>query len=120
VALSIVIIAGLFAAVLGVSSVVAVVLAAILSATDPVAVLAIFKRMNVPKRLEMVIEGESLFNDGTALVAFQIAVGAAQSGRVSVAEGILQFCLTVAGGLLLGAAAGFLASHARARTGGHR
>jgi len=57
VAISIVIIAGLFAVVLGVASIVAVVLAAMLSATDPVAVLGVFKRLGVPKRLEMVIEG---------------------------------------------------------------
>jgi monovalent cation:H+ antiporter, CPA1 family len=119
VGVSIVIIAGLFVAALGVAAIVAVVLASILSATDPVAVLAVFKRLHVPKRLEMVIEGESLFNDGTALVAFQIAVGAAESGRVSVPEGLGQFCVTVAGGLVLGAAAGFACSHLLALTSDH-
>jgi CPA1 family monovalent cation:H+ antiporter len=111
VGLSIVIIAGLFAWALGTATIVAVVLAAILSATDPVAVLAVFKRLGVPKRLEMVVEGESLFNDGTGLVAFQIAVAAAETGSTNVAVGIGQFCLTVLGGMALGGVVGFVFSH---------
>ncbi|HEY8694241.1 MAG TPA: cation:proton antiporter [Chloroflexota bacterium] len=119
VAISIVIIAGLFAVALGVAGIVAVVLAAILSATDPVAVLGVFKRLGVPKRLEMVIEGESLFNDGTALVAFQIAVQTGESGKVSIGAGVVQFCLTVAGGLLLGGLAGYACSRILALTDDH-
>ncbi|HVA26411.1 MAG TPA: cation:proton antiporter [Chloroflexota bacterium] len=119
VGISIAMLAGLFGLALGVSGVVAVVLAAMLSATDPVAVLAVFKRLGVPKRLEMLIEGESLFNDGTALVAFQIAVQASSSGRVSVVAGIGQFCLTVIGGLLLGGLAGYACSRILAITDDH-
>ncbi len=119
VAASIVIIAGLFAVGLGVAALVAVVLAALLSATDPVAVLALFRRMGVPKRLEMVIEGESLFNDGTALVAFNIAVAGATAGRVAWATAIGQFVVVVAGGLALGAVVGFAASHILALTSDH-
>ena len=119
VGLSIALIAGLFAAVLGVATITAVVLAAMLSATDPVAVLSVFKRLGVPKRLEMVIEGESLFNDGTALVAFQIAEQASRSGGVSIAAGLGQFCVTVVGGLLLGGAAGWLLSHVLKLTSDH-
>jgi monovalent cation:H+ antiporter, CPA1 family len=119
VAISIALIAGLFALALGVTGIVAVVLAAILSATDPVAVLGVFKRLGVPKRLEMVIEGESLFNDGTALVAFQIALQASDSGKVSIGAGIGQFFLTVIGGLLLGGAAGYVFSRILALTSDH-
>jgi CPA1 family monovalent cation:H+ antiporter len=119
VGLSMAIIAGLFAQALGVAAIVAVVLATILSATDPVAVLATFRKLGVPRRLEMVIEGESLFNDGTALVAFQIAVGSALTGQASIAAGLAQFCLTVVGGLLLGAAAGLAFSHLLALTSDH-
>jgi len=90
-----------------------------LSATDPVAVLAIFRRLGVPKRLEMVLEGESLFNDGTALVAFQIALGAVATSRIDVVNALSQFVLTVVGGLLLGAAAGFVFSHLLALTDDH-
>lgn len=120
VGISIAIIAGLFAVAVGVPAIVAVVLAATLSATDPIAVLAIFRRLGVPKRLEMVLEGESLFNDGTALVAFQIALSAGGSSRaISVPGALGQFAFTVAGGLLLGAAAGFLFSHLLALTDDH-
>jgi monovalent cation:H+ antiporter, CPA1 family len=119
VGLSIVIIAAPFAWGIGTPAIVAVVLAAILSATDPVAVLATFKRLRVPARLEMVIEGESLFNDGTALVAFQIALATVPGGGANVGAGILQFVLVVAGGLLLGAAAGFIFSHLLALTSDH-
>ena len=119
VGLSMAIIAGLFAQAIGVGAITAIVLAAILSATDPVAVLATFRRLGVPPRLEVVIEGESLFNDGTALVAFQIAVNASQTGQASVAAGLAQFCVTVVGGLVLGAAAGFAFSHLLALTDDH-
>src|SRR5581483_1143001 len=117
--LSIVIIGGLFALGLGVAAIVAVVLAAMLSATDPVAVLAIFKQLGVPKRLEMVIEGESLFNDGTALVAFQIALAAALTSHADIGHGVLQFLIVVSGGILLGGVAGFLFSHLLALTEDH-
>ena len=119
VAISMAIIGGLFALAVGVPVVVAIVLAAVLSATDPVAVLAIFRRLGVPKRLEMVLEGESLFNDGTALVAFQIALGAVATSRIDVVNALSQFVLTVVGGLLLGAAAGFVFSHLLALTDDH-
>lgn len=119
VGITMLIVAGLLAWMLGISLVVAVVLAAMLSATDPVAVLAVFKQLGVPARLEMVIEGESLFNDGTALVAFQIAVAAQQTGQLNLPAGIGQFCLVVLGGLLLGAALGFAFSHILALTDDH-
>jgi CPA1 family monovalent cation:H+ antiporter len=119
VGVSIVIIAGPFAATLGVAPIVAVVLAATLSATDPVAVLAVFKQLGVPKRLEMIIEGEALFNDGTGLVAFQIAVAAAQTNNVGIGPGIGQFVVVCLGGLALGAAIGFASSHILTLTDDH-
>ena len=119
VGLSIAIIGGLFSLITGVPIVASLVLAAILSATDPVAVLAMFRHLRVPKRLEMVIEGESLFNDGTSLVAFTIAVGAASTGHASVLGGLEKFLFTVAGGVALGAALGFLFSRALAFTSDH-
>lgn len=50
---------------------------ALISATDPVAVLALFKELGAPKRLTLVFEGESLFNDGTALALFLVILGIA-------------------------------------------
>lgn len=49
---------------------------ALISATDPVAVLALFKELGAPKRLTLIFEGESLFNDGTALALFLVALAA--------------------------------------------
>ena len=54
---------------------VALLLGAILSATDPVAVIAIFKQLGVPERLTILVEGESLFNDATSLVLATILAG---------------------------------------------
>ncbi len=119
VGVSIAIIGGLFAAVTGVPAIVAVVLACMVSATDPVAVLATFHKLGVPKRLEMIVEGESLFNDGTALVAFQIALGTLASAGTSIPATAIQFLLTVFGGLALGAAAGYVTSWLLAFTDDH-
>src|SRR4028119_2261307 len=63
--------------VVGLSWPLAFVLGAILSPTDPVAAEAIFRRLGVPERAGTVVGGESLINDGTALVAFRLAVGVA-------------------------------------------
>lgn len=54
----------------------AVVFGALIAATDPVAVTALFRSLGVPKRLEVLVEGESLLNDGTAIVVFQLALAA--------------------------------------------
>ena len=56
-------------------------LGAIVAPTDPVAATAIMRRMAVPRRLVSVVEGESLINDGTALVAYRTAVGGRRRAR---------------------------------------
>ncbi|HEU0166936.1 MAG TPA: cation:proton antiporter, partial [Chloroflexota bacterium] len=120
VGVTIAIIGGLFAVSTDLPIMLCILLASTLSATDPVSVLAIFRRIGVPKRLEMVIEGESLFNDGTALVAFQITLAAVQApASASIGQGLVQFVFVVAGGLLLGAVAGFAISHLLAVTQDH-
>lgn len=53
----------------------ALLFGALISATDPVAVVALFKEVGAPKRLNLLVEGESLFNDGTAIVAFTALLG---------------------------------------------
>src|SRR5215210_7663340 len=58
----------------------AFVLGAVVSPTDPIAATAIMHRLGVPRRLVAIVEGESLVNDGTALVAYRVAVVAAVSG----------------------------------------
>jgi len=61
--------------------VVSLLFGALISATDPVAVLAVFKELKAPKKLNTLIDGESLVNDGTALVLFQFFLGLAKRGK---------------------------------------
>lgn len=85
------------------------VFGSLISATDPVAVVSLFKELKISKRLTTLIEGESLLNDGTAIVLFRIFLGLSlASGReTSTFLGILQFFGVTAGGALLGLAVGF-------------
>ena len=64
---------------------------ALISATDPVAVVAVFRALGVPRRLAVLLEGESLLNDGTAIVVFQLALAAALTGGFAPLEGLVAF-----------------------------
>lgn len=78
---------------------------ALISATDPVAVLALFKELGAPRKLALIMEGESLFNDGTGLAAFLVVLAIVQSGVVeaqSFIQGMLMFISMIAGGSLFG------------------
>jgi len=84
---------------------------ALISATDPVAVLALFKEFGVPRRLAFLFEGESLFNDGTSLAAFLIVleiVLQGYSGASTLIEGLFMFSTMVFGGVVFGIFMGFL------------
>jgi Na+:H+ antiporter len=83
---------------------------ALISATDPISVLALFKDLGVSKRLAVLIEGESLFNDGTSVVTFQIILGAMVSGDFSLIDGVSRFLVVVLGGAALGMVLGYAAS----------
>ena len=85
------------------------VVGAMVAATDPVAVIATFRRLHVPPRLATLVEGESLANDGTALVLFAATV-AAISGGTSVAETAQDMVVAVVSSVGIGLAAGWLAS----------
>ncbi|MDP1997924.1 MAG: cation:proton antiporter, partial [Gallionella sp.] len=87
----------------------ALLLGAILSATDPVAVISLFKQMGAPKRLTILVEGESLFNDATALVAAKILVAVVVAGYFSweaAVSGVGEFFRVFIGGVVVGWLAG--------------
>jgi len=75
---------------------------AIVSPTDPLAAITIARRLGVPRRLIVLIEGESLINDGTALVAYRTAVAAAVGGSFSLLEAGGDFLLNIVGGAVVG------------------
>jgi Na+/H+ antiporter len=86
----------------------AAVLGAVLAPTDTVAAAATFARLSVPHRLRLLVEGEAMINDGTALVLYRIAVGVAIGGTITAGGALLQFLGNVAGGVLVGLAVGWL------------
>lgn len=83
---------------------------AIISATDPISVLSIFKSMSVSKRLSVIVEGESLFNDGTAAVLFAILLAGIKTGNLGIQSGIEQFLVVVLGGAAVGLTFGYVTS----------
>jgi CPA1 family monovalent cation:H+ antiporter len=95
---------------IGLPVLIALLFGCIISATDPISVLAIFKDLRVDKRLSLIMEGESLLNDGTAVVLFGILFGAVVAEKWSVPKSIGEYFLAVAGGAFLGAALGYVAS----------
>jgi len=86
----------------------ALLLGAIVAATDPVAVVAAFRRVRVPTDLRTLIEGESLSNDGVALILFAFAVALAGGQATSIGGDALIGVLEVLGGIAIGAVAGLL------------
>ena len=88
----------------------ALVFGALISATDPVAVVAVFREVGVPGRLLTLVEGESLLNDGVAIVLFNILLAAALGEQVEPASGVVDFLGVFFGGAALGAALGFAAA----------
>lgn len=78
-------------------------LAAIVSPTDPVAVSAITQRVPIPKRITHILEGESLLNDASGLVAFRFAVAAAVTGSFSLASATVSFLWMALAGVTIGA-----------------
>jgi len=95
---------------LGLPILIALVFGAIISATDPISVLAIFKDLKMDKRLSVIIEGESLLNDGTAVVVFQILLAGVVAGGLGGGKGIGQFLVAVVGGAAIGFGLGYTGS----------
>ncbi len=86
------------------------VFASVIAATDPIAVVALFKSVGAPKRLTTLIEGESLLNDGTSVVVFTLILAFVLGRPTSAAAAIIDFVRVVGMGLLIGAAVGYAAS----------
>ncbi len=84
------------------------ILGAIVSPTDPIAASAIGKRLGVPRRLIDIVEGESLANDGTALVLLRTAIVAAVAGSFSAWDAAGRLVLSIVGGIAVGLAVGYV------------
>ena len=93
----------------------AFVLGAVVSPTDPLAATKITRRLGVPRRIVAVIEGESLVNDGSALVLYRVAVTAVVAGTFSVWDAGLKFLWSVTGGIGIGLVVGYLVAELRRR-----
>ncbi len=98
---------------LGIGS--ALVLGAVLGPTDPVAATSVIRRLDAPERLQAVLEGESLVNDGIGLVAFSIAVASVTHGGFSAVHGLVRFAEDVAGGVAVGLVVAFVVERVRQR-----
>ena len=86
------------------------VLGAIVSPPDAIAATAIADRLRVPRRIVTVLEGESLVNDATALVAYRFAITAVVTGSFSLGHASVKFLVVSLGGIALGLAVGWLAA----------
>ena len=113
-----VIVAVILNAATGLALNVAFIVGAMVAATDPAAVVAIFQRLPVPKRLATVVEAESLFNDGTGIVLFAIAVAALSSPVEPMVAG-WSFITTIIVSAVVGATAGWLVSRIMAVVDDH-
>jgi CPA1 family monovalent cation:H+ antiporter len=91
---------------------------AMLAATDPAAVIATIKRMRAPERLSTLVEAESVFNDGTAIVVFTVALTALTGGQSVVGAGVALVVTVVVSGSI-GIIAGFIAGRVMALTDDH-
>lgn len=86
----------------------ALLIGVILAITDTVSVIAVFKEVTVPARLITIVEGESLFNDGMALVLFNLILTVHKTGSLSLAHGLQELLVAILGGGLVGLIVGYL------------
>ncbi|HXN91307.1 MAG TPA: sodium:proton antiporter [Candidatus Sulfotelmatobacter sp.] len=84
----------------------AILLGAIVAATDPIAVVNMLRQVGAPSGLKAILEGESLFNDGTGVAVFAAVLGSILTGHPGFADASLRFVLVTAGGIAIGLAAG--------------
>ncbi|HEV2489200.1 MAG TPA: cation:proton antiporter [Candidatus Acidoferrales bacterium] len=94
----------------GIPLIMALLFGAMVSATDPISTLSIFKELRISERLTVLVESESLFNDGTAIALFQIFLAGATGAAVGITRGTALFLWSVAGGAGVGLILGYIAS----------
>ncbi|MCW2922829.1 MAG: Na+/H+ antiporter [Thermoleophilia bacterium] len=94
---------------------VAFTLGAIVSPTDPVAGSAVLERMQVPRAVMHIVEGESLINDGSGIVLYRVAVAAVVTGTFSIADAGVEFLTSVVGGVAVGVVVGAVMTFLRRR-----
>jgi monovalent cation:H+ antiporter, CPA1 family len=107
VALTVLLIGASAHVLLGFSWANAMLLGGILAATDPIAVIGILKRMNAPEGLAAILEGESLFNDGTGVAVFSAILATIVAGSPSLGDATLRFLEITLGATAIGLASGF-------------
>jgi CPA1 family monovalent cation:H+ antiporter len=103
----------------GLSIGIALIFGALIAATDPIAVVSIFKKLGAPRRLTVLLEAESLFNDGTAIVIFELAVAAVLTGDFNLLEGVGDFIRVAGLGIIIGLSLAWLVSLLVARIDDH-
>ena len=108
VAITVVLIGVLTHLILGLSWASAMLLGAILAATDPIAVITLLRRVKAPGGLVAILEGESLFNDGTGVAVFSAVLATILSGAPSFGDASVRFLEITLGGAAIGLAVGFL------------
>ena len=105
----------LFHALVGLPLAVGFVFGAIISPPDAVAALAVTQNLRVPRKIIVILEGESLINDATSFISFRFAVAAVMTGIFSLGQASLQFLFVAAGGICVGLAVGWLATQLQKR-----
>jgi CPA1 family monovalent cation:H+ antiporter len=91
------------------------VFGALISPPDAVAALAITHNLRVPRKIVVILEGESLVNDATSFISFRFAVAAVLTGTFSLNQALVQFLVVATGGICVGLAIGWLATQVQKR-----
>lgn len=103
-----ILIAGYITSLSGIPILLALIFAAMVSPTDPVSVLATFKKLGAPRNLTTIMEGESIINDGTAVVIYSILLGML-AGTSTIPQGVVEFIFVCIGGAIVGFLLGYSA-----------